>query len=135
MRGCSPSLPTSTPASSCLSITCRTAVSARRASSAVLNASPCSWRISSSARVGLRGRLPTCVVRIRESLLRIGFSSGPSLELHDRPYPFGPLHVLEGRVDLIERHRARHQVIDPELALHVPVHQLGHAGAALGPAE
>src|SRR6059036_1492929 len=65
-RGCSPSLPMSMPASSCLPTTASAAVP--RASSVSSTGSPRSCRMRSSRSRGGRGKLPTCVTRIRPSL-------------------------------------------------------------------
>src|SRR5207302_4989280 len=58
----------SMPASSCLPTTAPTAASISRASSAGSTASPRSCRTRSSESRGGRGKLPTCVTRIRPSL-------------------------------------------------------------------
>src|SRR5690606_35181649 len=45
------------------------------------------------------------------------------------------VHQVEGGVDLIERHHVGDEVIDVDLAVHVPVHDFGHVGAAACAAE
>src|SRR5262245_28870632 len=45
------------------------------------------------------------------------------------------MHQVERAVDLRERHRVRDQVVDVDLAVHVPVDDLRHIGAALRAAE
>src|SRR4030095_3031187 len=39
------------------------------------------------------------------------------------------VHQIEGLVDVRERHRVRDQVVDVDLAVHVPVDDLRHIGA------
>src|SRR5688572_29184175 len=45
------------------------------------------------------------------------------------------MHEVERVVDVRERHRVRDQVVDVDLALHVPVDDLRHIGAAARAAE
>ena len=65
---CSPSLPTSMPASICASTTWRTALSISSAIALASSALPSSCAISRSDSFSLRGRLPTWVVRMRSRL-------------------------------------------------------------------
>src|SRR5271165_5424000 len=53
----------------------------------------------------------------------------------DAAYGFAGMHQIERVVDLLDGHRVRDQVVDVDLAVHVPVHDLGHVGAAAGAAE
>src|SRR5882757_3874146 len=39
------------------------------------------------------------------------------------------VHEFEGVVDFFQRHRVRDQVVNVDLAVHVPVHDLGNSGA------
>src|SRR5215211_7301491 len=59
----------------------------------------------------------------------------PSLKLHDAADGFAAMHQVEGRVDLLQRHGVGDEVVDVDLALHVPVYDLGHVGAAPSAAE
>ncbi len=45
------------------------------------------------------------------------------------------MHQVEGRVDFIKRHGVGDQVIDIDLAIHVPVHDFGYVGTSLGATE
>src|ERR1035441_2727035 len=45
------------------------------------------------------------------------------------------VHQVERIIDLFERHLVRNQVVDIDLAVHVPVHDLRHIGAPAGSAE
>src|SRR6185369_2174282 len=45
------------------------------------------------------------------------------------------VHQVERIVDLVERHHVRDQTVDIDLAVHVPVHDLRHVGAAARTAE
>jgi hypothetical protein len=45
------------------------------------------------------------------------------------------VHQVEGLVDLLERHRVGDQRVDLDLAVHVPVDDLRHVGAAARAAE
>src|SRR5829696_1723022 len=45
------------------------------------------------------------------------------------------MHQIESRIDLFQRHGVRDEVVYVDLALHVPVHDFGHVGAAPGTAE
>jgi hypothetical protein len=42
------------------------------------------------------------------------------------------MHQLKGFVDALYRHYMGDQVVDIDFALHVPVHDFGHIGAASG---
>ncbi len=45
------------------------------------------------------------------------------------------MHQIEGGIDIGERHGVGDQVVDVDLALHVPVDDFGHVGARFGAAE
>src|SRR5215475_7877398 len=79
----------STPAAACSVTTWRTAASLWRASSALSTASPTSSRIKRSDRTVLRGRLPTCVVRMRSSLRFMSIHLGSN-----RLHHLGPLGAV-----------------------------------------
>src|SRR6266851_8884677 len=81
----------STPLAICRSTTWRTALSLCRLSSARSTGSPASSRIRRSVSTALRGRLPTCVTRMRSSLRRM--VKFPSL-LAQRP---GEADVVPGQ--------------------------------------
>lgn len=40
------------------------------------------------------------------------------------------MHEIECRVDPFKRHRVGDQIVDVDLAVHVPIDDLGHVGAA-----
>src|ERR1700759_4045967 len=56
-------------------------------------------------------------------------AASPSINHHaaDR---FTLLHQLEALVDVVQRHRVGDQIVDVDLAVHVPVDDLRHLGAA-----
>src|SRR3569833_303361 len=58
----------------------------------------------------------------------------PSIENYgaDR---FAALHQLESFIDAVERQRMRDQIVDVELAFHIPVDDFRHVGAAARAAE
>ncbi len=58
-----------------------------------------------------------------------------SLERDDAADRLALVHQVEGVVDLLERHDVGDQRIDVDLAVHVPVDDLGHVAPALGAAE
>src|SRR5687767_9965105 len=60
---------------------------------------------------------------------------GRSSEQGDAADRFALVHEIERIVDLLDRHLVRDQVIDPDLAVHVPVDDLRHVGAAARAAE
>src|SRR5690606_4711607 len=49
---------------------------------------------------------------------------------HDAANRFTFVHQIEGIVDLLERHRMGDEIVDVDLALHVPVHDLRYVGAS-----
>src|SRR4029453_4522955 len=51
------------------------------------------------------------------------------------PDRFARVHQVERLVDVVERHRVGDQVVDVDLALHVPVDDLRHVSAAACAAE
>src|SRR5262245_57047137 len=108
----------STPAAACSLTTWRTAASLWRASSALSTASPSSSRIRRSVSTGLRGRLPTCVVRMRSSLCFMSVHPGAY-----RPHDFRPLGAvaLYRRLDLVEGLVARRVAELDELLLRLRV--------------
>uniref|UniRef100_A0A0N5A603 LigA n=1 Tax=Parastrongyloides trichosuri TaxID=131310 RepID=A0A0N5A603_PARTI len=53
----------------------------------------------------------------------------------DRTNALAFMHQIEGRVDLIKRHGVGDQLIDIDLAIHVPVNDFRHIGAAARTAE
>src|SRR5678815_4259426 len=59
----------------------------------------------------------------------------PCLIDHHAPDRLARVHQVERLVDVVERHRVRDQVIDVDLALHVPVDDLRYVGAAARAAE
>ena len=65
----------------------------------------------------------------------LGRRGGVSVVHHDRADRLALVHQVEGRVDLVERHGVGDQVVDVDLALHVPVDDLRHVGAAARAAE
>jgi hypothetical protein len=71
-RACSPSLPTSMPASICRATTAAVAARASRASSPASTGSPRLRRTWSAFSASGLGKLPACVVRVRESLRFMG---------------------------------------------------------------
>src|SRR5690606_1078507 len=58
----------------------------------------------------------------------------PSIQHHGTDALAG-VHQVEGSVDVIEGHGVGDEVVDIDLALHVPVDDPGHVGAAPGAAE
>src|ERR1044072_525470 len=54
----------------------------------------------------------------------------PGLIDHHAPDRLARVHQVERLVDVVERHRVGDQVVDVDLALHVPVDDLRHVGAA-----
>src|SRR5690606_12987660 len=58
-----------------------------------------------------------------------------SLERDDAADRFAFVHEIEGIVYAVERHPVRDEVVDPNLTVHVPVHDLRHVAAPLGAAE
>src|SRR5690349_10888778 len=59
----------------------------------------------------------------------------PGLIDHHAPNRFARVHEVERLVDVVQRHRVRDQVVDVDLALHVPVDDLRHVRAAARAAE
>src|SRR3569833_3108230 len=57
------------------------------------------------------------------------------LELDDGADRLAAVHQVEGLVDALQRKLVRDQRVDLDLAVHVPVHDLGHLGAATHAAE
>src|SRR5256885_9528219 len=60
--------------------------------------------------------------------------SRPSVD-HHRAYGFAFMHQVEALVDVGELELVRDQVVDVDLALHVPVDDFRHVAPALGAAE
>src|SRR5579863_689749 len=56
-------------------------------------------------------------------------------ELNDRANAFAGMHQIERLIDAIQGKLVRDQGIDTDLAVHVPVHDLGHLCAAPRPAK
>src|SRR4026207_2095591 len=54
---------------------------------------------------------------------------------YDAANGFARVHQVERLVDVVERHRVGDQVVDVDLALHVPVDDLRHVSAAACAAE
>src|SRR6185295_12625925 len=54
---------------------------------------------------------------------------------HDCPNRLAREHQIESFVDAIERQHMRDEVVDVDLAVHVPVDDLRNVGAAARPAE
>src|SRR5918993_1330268 len=52
------------------------------------------------------------------------------LELHDAADGLAAMHQVEGCVDLLQWHRVGYEVVYVYLALHIPVDDLRHVGAA-----
>src|SRR6185369_8991884 len=59
----------------------------------------------------------------------------PSSKQYDAANGFARMHEIESLVDVGERHRVRDQIVDVDLAVHVPVDDLRHIGAAARSAE
>ena len=57
------------------------------------------------------------------------------LKQNDAADAFARVHQVEGLVDVVERHGVGNQVVDVDLAVHVPIDYLGHVRAAPGVAE
>src|SRR5271168_1899187 len=60
---------------------------------------------------------------------------GARLIRHHAPDALAVMHEIERIVDLGERHGVRDQTVDVDLALHVPVDDLGYVGASARAAE
>src|SRR3546814_11701903 len=54
---------------------------------------------------------------------------------HDRADGLALVHEVEALVDVVERQGVGDEVVDVDLALHVPVDDLGHVGATARAAE
>src|SRR5271163_2952325 len=59
----------------------------------------------------------------------------PALVQHDRADRLALLHQVEAFIDAFERQTVRDQIVDVDLAFHVPVDDLRYVGAATCAAE
>src|SRR3954463_1408258 len=62
-------------------------------------------------------------------------AAGRHVVVHDRADRLAFVHQVEGVVDALERHHVRDEVVDVDLAFHVPVDDARHVGTAARPAE
>src|SRR6185503_16589310 len=70
-----------------------------------------------------------------ELILHPGVDRQPASVHHHRADRLAALHQLEAFVDLLELQAVRDQLVDVELAFHVPVDDARHVGAAACAAE
>src|SRR4029079_16117808 len=106
-----------------------------------------SWSRRRARRTRVRSRespADTCRSkpgRRRPGVLRAAASGGhlswvTNRSVHDdAANGFARMHQIESLVDVRERHRVRDQVVDVDLAVHVPVDDLRHVGATACAAE
>ena len=77
-----------------------------------------------------------CICRTLTKASSVVIFTGVVLLINDdRADRFALVHQVEGIVDLLERHRVGDQIVDVDLALHVPVDDLRHVGAPARAAE